>query len=166
MKVFINVFEDVVYNVLRVSSIISIEFEYLVPLCIGGAVYFMFQANKEVKFISILIIFSAFLASPLMKLASAHYYHYWALNREKIVTNTELVIFVFLVLLTMLSMWVLHRVFDTLYERVTTSLRKKSSQKQKVKTDIENMQKGEDYMPFDPLVIEKRGFVALGKNYE
>jgi cobyric acid synthase len=73
---------------------------------------------------------------------------------------------VFLVLLTTLSIWVFHRSFDTLYERVTISLRKKSSQKQKVKTDIENMQKGENYTQFDPLDIEKKGFVALGKYYE
>jgi hypothetical protein len=162
MNVLINVIKDIIFKTLEVSSYISTEFEYLVPLCIGGAIYLMIQGNKDIKFISSFVILGSLLASPLMSFAPTKYHMFWALNRGKLVTNTELLIFVFLVLLTTLSIWVLHRSFDTLYERVTISLRKKSSQKQRNKTDIENMYKDKDLVPFDPLKLGKQGFITLG----
>jgi hypothetical protein len=163
VSILVKVLEDIIFKSLEVSSHISTEFQYLVPLCFGGAIYLIIQGNKDIKFISTFVILGSLLASPLMSFAPTKYYIFWTIRRGKLVTNFDITTFFILVSITLLIMWLIHRNIDSICEQTVTSLRKKSSQKQKNKTDIENMYKEKDLMPFNPLKIEKQGFIALGR---
>jgi hypothetical protein len=163
VSILVKVLEDIIFKSLEVSSHISTEFQYLVPLCVGGAIYLIIQGNKDIKFISSFVILGSLLASPIMSFAPTNYYAFWAVSRGKLVTSFEHTSFFILVLLTLLIMWLMHRNIDSICEKIATLLRKKSSQKQRSKTDIERMHKDGELVPFDPLKLEKQGFIALGR---
>tara|TARA_R110001592_G_scaffold361501_1_gene672309 strand:+ start:2594 stop:3094 length:501 start_codon:yes stop_codon:yes gene_type:complete len=166
MEIIQKIAHDLIFNILELSAQLSVLLGWFVPALIGLIIYMFILSNKQIRFLLTILVLMPFVSSPLVTFLPYKYYMFWSLNRGYLVSYNEALYFVIILVLSMLFTWVLHQRMDNFIEWISPRFLSESKIKSKNKTDIENMQKGEDYMPFDPLDIEKKGFVALGKNYE
>lgn len=163
MKVFQRIAQDIIFNILEVSAQLSVNLGWFIPASIGLIIYMLIISNKQIRFLLTILVLILFVSSPLIILLPKKYYMIWSLNRGYLVSNNEILYFIVTLSSSVLISWGVHQKIDNFIEWISPNFLSKSKIKSNKKTDIESMYDAKHLVTFDPLKLEKQGFIALGR---